>query len=352
MLRRRTGHRAVQVVINRFCGTGNGSCPDPARRGVPCRPGCDQPVLRNRQRLLPRPRPPRGAVPSWEDGGVTGTLVLAGTPIGEIADAPPRLAAELAAADVIAAEDTRRLRRLTQALDVQPAGRIVSYFEGNEAARTPELADALAGGARVLLVTDAGMPSVSDPGYRLVAAAVERGVKVTAVPGPSAVLTALAVSGLPVDRFCFEGFPPRKTGERLSRLREVADERRTLVYFEAPHRLDDTLAAMAEVFGADRRAAVCRELTKTYEEVRRGPLGELAEWAAEGVRGEITIVVEGAPESGPEELGPEELVRRVRVREEAGERRKEAIAAVAADAGVPKRQVFDAVVAAKNAARP
>ncbi len=253
---------------------------------------------------------------------------------------------------MIAAEDTRRLRRLTQALEVQPAGRIVSYFEGNEAARTPELAEALAGGARVLLVTDAGMPSVSDPGYRLVAAAVERGVKVTAVPGPSAVLTALAVSGLPVDRFCFEGFPPRKTGERLSRLREVADERRTLVYFEAPHRLDDTLAAMAEVFGAERRAAVCRELTKTYEEVKRGPLGELAQWAAEGVRGEITIVVEGAPEAGPQELGPEELVRRVRVREEAGERRKEAIAAVAAELGLPKRQVFDAVVAAKNAARP
>ncbi|MCE4948447.1 MULTISPECIES: 16S rRNA (cytidine(1402)-2'-O)-methyltransferase [Streptomyces] len=282
---------------------------------------------------------------------MTGTLVLAGTPIGDVADAPPRLAAELAAADVIAAEDTRRLRRLTQALEVQPVGRIVSYFEGNEAARTPELADALAGGARVLLVTDAGMPSVSDPGYRLVAAAVERDIKVTAVPGPSAVLTALAVSGLPVDRFCFEGFLPRKAGERLSRLREVAEERRTLVYFEAPHRLDDTLAAMAEVFGADRRAAVCRELTKTYEEVRRGGLGELAEWAAEGVRGEITVVVEGAPESGPGELDAAELVRRVRVREEAGERRKEAIAAVAADAGLPKREVFDAVVAAKNAER-
>ncbi|WP_438487558.1 16S rRNA (cytidine(1402)-2'-O)-methyltransferase [Streptomyces sp. S186] len=280
---------------------------------------------------------------------MTGTLVLAGTPIGEIADAPPRLAAELAAADVIAAEDTRRLRRLTQALEVTPAGRIVSYFEGNEAARTPELAEALAGGARVLLVTDAGMPSVSDPGYRLVAAAVERGIKVTAVPGPSAVLTALAVSGLPVDRFCFEGFLPRKAGERLSRLREVEGERRTLVYFEAPHRLDDTLAAMSEVFGADRRAAVCRELTKTYEEVRRGGLGELAAWAAEGVRGEITIVVEGAPESGPAELDAGELVRRVRIREEAGERRKEAIAAVAADAGLPKREVFDAVVAAKNA---
>ncbi len=224
-----------------------------------------------------------------------GTLVLAGTPIGDIADAPPRLAEELAGADVVAAEDTRRLRRLTQALGVQPKGRVVSYFEGNEAARTPELVEALLDGSRVLLVTDAGMPSVSDPGYRLVAAAVERDIKVTAVPGPSAVLTALALSGLPVDRFCFEGFLPRKAGERLSRLREVAGERRTLVYFEAPHRLDYTLAAMAEVFGAERRAAVCRELTKTYEEIKRGPVGELAEWAAEGVRGEITVVVEGAP---------------------------------------------------------
>ncbi|GAA3059264.1 16S rRNA (cytidine(1402)-2'-O)-methyltransferase [Streptomyces glomeratus] len=278
-----------------------------------------------------------------------GTLVLAGTPIGDISDAPPRLAEELATADVIAAEDTRRLRRLTQALGVQPAGRVVSYFEGNESARTPELVEALVGGARVLLVTDAGMPSVSDPGYRLVAAAVEKDVRVTAVPGPSAVLTALALSGLPVDRFCFEGFLPRKAGERLSRLRDVAGERRTLVYFEAPHRLEATLAAMAEAFGAERRAAVCRELTKTYEEVRRGPLGELAEWAAEGVRGEITVVVEGAGEQAAGELDAAELVRRVRVREEAGERRKEAIAAVAAAAGLPKREVFDAVVAAKNA---
>ncbi|WP_128375916.1 16S rRNA (cytidine(1402)-2'-O)-methyltransferase [Streptomyces cavernae] len=278
----------------------------------------------------------------------TGILVLAGTPIGDITDAPPRLARELADADVIAAEDTRRLRRLTQALGVQTSGRVVSYFEGNESARTPELVEALADGARVLLVTDAGMPSVSDPGYRLVAAAVEKGIRVTAVPGPSAVLTALALSGLPVDRFCFEGFLPRKAGERRSRLSEVADERRTLVYFEAPHRLDDTLAAMAAVFGEDRRAAVCRELTKTYEEVRRGPLAELAQWAAEGVRGEITVVVAGAPEKGAEELGPEELVRRVRVREEAGERRKEAIAAVAVEVGLPKRVVFDAVVAAKH----
>ncbi|ATW48945.1 16S rRNA (cytidine(1402)-2'-O)-methyltransferase [Streptomyces peucetius] len=283
---------------------------------------------------------------------MTGTLVLAGTPIGDVADAPPRLAAELEGADIVAAEDTRRLRRLTQALGVHTRGRVVSYFEGNEAARTPELVAALAGGARVLLVTDAGMPSVSDPGYRLVAAAVEQEIKVTAVPGPSAVLTALALSGLPVDRFCFEGFLPRKASERLGRLREVEGERRTLVYFEAPHRLDDTLAAMAEVFGPGRRAAVCRELTKTYEEVKRGGLGELAAWAAEGVRGEITVVVEGAPETGPQELDADELVRRVRVREEAGERRKEAIAAVAAQAGLPKREVFDAVVAAKNAAGP
>ncbi|WP_430739231.1 16S rRNA (cytidine(1402)-2'-O)-methyltransferase [Streptomyces alboniger] len=277
--------------------------------------------------------------------------MLAGTPIGDVADAPPRLAAELASADVVAAEDTRRLRRLTQALGVQVGGRVVSYFEGNESARTPELVEALAGGARVLLVTDAGMPSVSDPGYRLVAAAVERDIKVTAVPGPSAVLTALALSGLPVDRFCFEGFLPRKAGERLSRLKEVAEDRRTLVYFEAPHRIDDTLAAMAEAFGDERRAAVCRELTKTYEEVKRGSLKDLAEWAADGVRGEITVVIEGAPEKSADDLGPAELVRRVRVREEAGERRKEAIAAVAAEAGLPKREVFDAVVAAKNADR-
>ncbi|GAA3884929.1 16S rRNA (cytidine(1402)-2'-O)-methyltransferase [Streptomyces sedi] len=276
-----------------------------------------------------------------------GVLVLAGTPIGEAGDAPPRLAAELAEADVVAAEDTRRLRRLASTLGVTVGGRVVSYFEGNEAARTPELADELAGGARVLLVTDAGMPSVSDPGYRLVAAAVERGVRVTAVPGPSAVLTALAVSGLPVDRFCFEGFPPRKPGERAARLRELADERRTLVFFESPHRLAASLTAMAEALGAERNAAVCRELTKTYEEVRRGPLEELARWAEPGVRGEITVVVAGAEPARPS-AEPAELAERVAAREAAGQRRKEAIAEVAREAGVPKRIVFDAVVAAKG----
>ncbi|MFF8769522.1 16S rRNA (cytidine(1402)-2'-O)-methyltransferase [Kitasatospora sp. NPDC015120] len=281
---------------------------------------------------------------------MTGVLVLAGTPIGDVADAPPRLLTELATADVIAAEDTRRLRRLTQALGVTPAGRVVSYFEGNEVGRTPELVEALLGGARVLLVTDAGMPSVSDPGYRLVAAAVAAGIKVTAVPGPSAVLTALALSGLPVDRFTFEGFLPRKSGDRSRQLASIAAEPRTMVFFEAPHRIAEALAAMAQAFGPERPAAVCRELTKTYEEVRRGPLGELAAWAAEGVKGEITVVVAGAPPAAPQELTPAELARLVAVREEAGERRKEAIAAVASELSLPKREVFDAVVAVKNAA--
>ncbi|WP_042372020.1 16S rRNA (cytidine(1402)-2'-O)-methyltransferase [Streptacidiphilus neutrinimicus] len=280
---------------------------------------------------------------------MTGLLVLAGTPIGDVEDAPPRLAKELAEADVVAAEDTRRLRRLAQALDVAPTGRIVSYFEGNEVGRTPELVEALLGGARVLLVTDAGMPSVSDPGYRLVAAAVEAGVRITAVPGPSAVLTALALSGLPVDRFCFEGFLPRKGGERAARLRDLSAEPRTMVFFESPHRIEESLKAMAEAFGAERDAAVCRELTKTYEEVKRGRLGELADWAADGVRGEITVVVAGAPAAPPTAVDAAELARRVALRVDAGEHRKEAIAAVAVEAGLPKREVFDAVVAAKSA---
>ncbi|MDF2745120.1 MAG: rRNA (cytidine-2-O-)-methyltransferase, partial [Actinomycetia bacterium] len=189
-----------------------------------------------------------------------GVLVLAGTPIGDPADASPRLARELASADVVAAEDTRRLRRLTRELGVEPAGRVVSYFDANESSRTPELVEALLAGSRVLVVTDAGMPSVSDPGYRLVTAAVAAGVPVTAVPGPSAVLTALALSGLPVDRFCFEGFLPRKAGERARRLAELAAEPRTMVFFEAPHRLAAALSAMADVLGDHRPAAVCREL--------------------------------------------------------------------------------------------
>jgi 16S rRNA (cytidine1402-2'-O)-methyltransferase len=271
-----------------------------------------------------------------------GVLVLAATPIGQADDAPPRLVAELAGADLIAAEDTRRLSRLAAELGVDVKGRVTSYFEGNEAARTPGLVERLVAGSRVVLVTDAGMPSVSDPGYRLVAAAVEAGVRVTSVPGPSAVLAALAVSGLPVDRFCFEGFLPRKAGERSRRLQSLAGEERTLVFFEAPHRTAAALAAMAEAFGPDRRGAVCRELTKTHEEVRRGGLAHLAAWASAGVRGEVTIVVTGADER-PKVTDAAALRAAVETEEAGGTTRKEAIRAVATALGVPKRTVYDAV---------
>jgi 16S rRNA (cytidine1402-2'-O)-methyltransferase len=274
-----------------------------------------------------------------------GVLVLAGTPIGDPADASPRLVAELASADLVAAEDTRRLSRLTSALGVKVAGRVLSYHEHNEAARTADLVDAVRAGSRVLLVTDAGMPSVSDPGYRLVVAVVEAGLRVTSVPGPSAVLTALALSGLPVDRFCFEGFLPRKAGERARALAALAGEPRTMVFFEAPHRLGVTLAAMAAAFGAGRPAAVCRELTKTYEEVRRGGLAELADWAAGEVRGEITVVVAGAPATTAD---PEAALRGVQARVAAGERLKDAVAAVAVEAGLAKRDLYAAALAAKG----
>ncbi len=278
--------------------------------------------------------------PMSSDG--SGTLVLAGTPIGRAEDASPRLLRELAEADVIAAEDTRRLQRLLADAGGSTEARVVSYFEGNEQGRTPQLLEALLAGERVVLVTDAGMPSVSDPGYRLVAAAVEAGVEVTAVPGPSAVLTALAVSGLPVDRFCFEGFLPRKAGERSRRLADLAGEQRTMVFFEAPHRTEAALSAMADAFGGTRQAAVCRELTKTHEEVRRGPLSMLTAWAAEGVRGEVTIVVAGA-EAGAQDVDPATLVALVAAEEEAGVPRKQAIVDVARRAGVPKREVYDLV---------
>jgi 16S rRNA (cytidine1402-2'-O)-methyltransferase len=274
-------------------------------------------------------------------------VILAGAPLGNAADASQRLRDALATAPVIAAEDTRRLHRLCRDLAITPAGRTVSFFEGNESARVPLLLDALRGGEDVLVVTDAGMPSVSDPGYRLVAAAVAEGIAVTTLPGPSAVTTALAVSGLPVDRFCFEGFLPRKPGERRRVLADLAAERRTLVFFEAPHRLADSLADLAAAFGTERPAAVCRELTKTYEEVIRGPLGELAGWAAGDVRGEITLVVAGAAPAAAD-TSPQALVAEVAAREDAGQARKDAIAEVARANGVPKRTVFDAVVAAKS----
>lgn len=268
--------------------------------------------------------------------------MLAGAPIGQAGDVSPRLRAALESADVVAAEDTRRLRRLANDIGAEIGGRVVSYYDQNEAARAVELLEALKDGRTVLIITDAGMPGVSDPGYRLTHLAVEAGVTVTALPGPSAVTTALAVSGLPSDRFCFEGFPPRKPGDRARRLGALAAEERTMVFFEAPHRLATALAAMADAFGADRPAAVCRELTKTYEEVRRGGLGELAEWAAKGVKGEITIVVAGhVAEAGEPDL--DELVAEVDRRAADGEPRKAAIVEVAKAAGIPKRDLYDAV---------
>ena len=228
-----------------------------------------------------------------------GVLTLAAVPIGRADDASPRLAAELGRATIIAAEDTRRVRWLASSLEITLKARIVSYYDAVETRRTPGLLSDLQAGQDVLLVTDAGTPGISDPGYRLVAAAAAAGIRVTALPGPSAVTTALAVSGLPTDRFCFEGFPPRRAGDRQRRFAELAADRRTQVYFESARRLAQTLTELAASHGEDRQAVVCRELTKTHEEIVRGPLAELASWAGSGaVRGEITLVVAGTGRRG------------------------------------------------------
>lgn len=274
---------------------------------------------------------------SDENGG----LVLAATPLGDSRDASPRLVDALASADVIAAEDTRRTRALAAALGATMTGKVVSFYDAVETSRIGGLVAAIEQGQTVLLVTDAGMPSVSDPGFRLVAACVEKDLPVTCLPGPSAVTTALALSGLPCERFCFEGFAPRKDGERRRFFAALAEEPRTAVFFESPHRIAATLATAAEVLGADRRAAVCRELTKTYEEVRRGGLGELAEWAADGLRGEITVVVAGA-QPRTKEIG--DLVDEVRGLTDDGMRLKDAAAQVAAAHGVSKKALYDAAI--------
>jgi len=276
-----------------------------------------------------------------------GTLTVAAAPIGCLDDASPRLAGALARAEIIAAEDTRRLRRLAAGLGVTLTGRIVSYYDAVESARAAGLAAELAAGRDVLLVTDAGMPGVSDPGYRLVAAAVAAGARVTALPGPSAVTAALAVSGLPSDRFCFEGFLPRRAGERSRRLAELAAQPQTMVFFESPRRLAVTLAKMAAALGDERRAVACRELTKTHEEVRRGTLAELAAWAVGEVRGEVTLVVAGAAGAGAGQAGQQSLAgaaEQVAAKVAAGASRKDAAAAVAAELGLRRREVYEAAV--------
>jgi 16S rRNA (cytidine1402-2'-O)-methyltransferase len=280
-----------------------------------------------------------------------GIILFAGTPLGNPEDASGRLATAIASADLIAAEDTRKFRALAERMRVTPRGKVVSHFEANESVRLQELVEAAARGNTVLVVTDAGMPSVSDPGFRLVRAAIEAGVAISILPGPSAVTAALVLSGLPVDRFCFEGFLPRKASERSTRLTSLVDETRTMVFFEAPHRVSATLTAMADVFGVQRPAALCRELTKTYEEVLRGTLGELIEAVHDGVRGEITIVVGGANTQDLRVarglVDEADWVRAVAEREAAGMTRRDAIAEVARAAARPRREVYDAVIRTK-----
>ena len=271
-------------------------------------------------------------------------VILAATPLGNVGDASARLIQALQHADVIAAEDTRRVRNLAQALGIEISGRVVSNFDHNEQDRAHQLIDAAAAGT-VLVVTDAGMPIISDPGLSLVNAAAERNIPVTCFPGPSAVPTALALSGLGVGHFLFDAFPPRKPGPRKAWLESLRNEKRAIVFFESPHRVAETLAEAADILGAERPAAVCRELTKTYEEVRRGSLSELAEWAADGARGEITVVIEGGTAAA---ATAEELVSKALELVAAGMRLKDACKLAAKGTEVSNRELYDAALAARK----
>lgn len=271
-------------------------------------------------------------------------ILLAATPIGNLGDASVRLRETLENATVIAAEDTRHTIQLMRLLGIESRPEFVALHDHNEHERAASLVER-ARTEDIVLVSDAGMPTVSDPGYRVVQLAAEAGVEVSAIPGPSAVITALAVSGLPTDRFAFEGFLPRKSSQRVKFLAELAAERRTLVFFESPTRLAASLADLATVFGVDRKAAVCRELTKLHEEVKRGGLGVLAEWADGGVRGEIVVVVSGAPEGM---ISPESALAEVLSRVEGGDRMKDAAREVAQAAGLASKELYAAALAAKN----
>lgn len=276
--------------------------------------------------------------------GAVSELILAAVPLGNVGDASDRLKAAIAHADVIAAEDSRRFLRLCKDLGIECRASIISFFEGNETPRLDEIASALSSGKTVLLVTDAGMPSVSDPGYRAVRMAIDRGFKVSILPGPSAVLAALALSGLPTDSFAFDGFPPRTGGARDQWFEDRAQETRTIVIFEAPHRITETLDSIARVLGSSREIAVCREITKTYEEVQRGTAQEMYEWStSKEMLGEFTIVISGYEPSSLQKTDDEiaELVHRY---ESSGITRKEAITMTAKELHLPKRKVFDIMV--------
>ena len=276
------------------------------------------------------------------------TLILAATPLGNPGDASPRLKSAIENASIIAAEDSRRFHRLCADIEVTFTARVLSFFEGNEIDRTRELISELKTGATVLVVSDAGMPTISDPGFRLMRDAIAEGIEVCVIPGPSAVTMSVALSGLPTDRFSFEGFPPRTAGARLATFEKLRFEERTMVFFEAPHRLADSLVDAVTVFGADRLGAICREMTKRYEETVRGNLGELSTWASTNeVLGEITLVIAGAATDSAS-LTAADMVGRVREFEAAGMDRKSAIATVAEEFGIAKRLVYAAVVDANK----
>ena len=276
------------------------------------------------------------------------TLILAATPLGNPADASTRLKSAIESASIIAAEDSRRFHRLCADIEVTFTGRVLSFFEGNEEDRTRELLSELKSGAQVLVVSDAGMPTISDPGFRLMRDAIAEGIEVSVIPGPSAVTMAVALSGLPTDRFSFEGFPPRTAGARLATFEKLRFEERTMVFFEAPHRLVDSLLDCVNVFGPDRQAAICREMTKRYEETIRGNLKELSTWATNNeVLGEITLVIAGAVTDSAS-LTAADMVARVREFESTGMDRKGAIATVADEFGIAKRLVYAAVVDANK----
>jgi 16S rRNA (cytidine1402-2'-O)-methyltransferase len=268
---------------------------------------------------------------------MAGLLSVVATPIGNLDDLSPRAARALERADVIACEDTRVTRKLLTR--VAARARLVPYHARNERARTPELVRRVAAGEHVALVTDAGTPGISDPGHRLIAACAEAGVRIEMIPGPSAALAALVLSGLPSARFVFEGFLPRTATQRRRRLKEIASEERTIVLFESPHRLASSLDDIIATLG-DRRAALARELTKVHEEVVRGTLSELRAGIGERVRGEVTLVIEGATEPDTMDVGPDEIAERLRALIDSGTPKKEAIARVATELDRAKREVY------------